>query len=588
MPDYSLVVNSQFHPFSYQDMLAPVAASTQAQQAIEDQYSNISQQAGAYDKLLNADTESRAYNQYRRYQDDLATQVEQLSKEGLTPASRQAMLNMKKRYAQEITPIDTAWKNREEQRKAQEQMLAQDNTLLLSRHAAATSLDDYLKNPELSYTPYSGKMATAQVAQVAGALAKELKSYGSGKPLDAYTSTFMKNYGFSSGQVLQAIQNPKDPNSSHVLNAIVDQVVGSTGIKDWNDQQALQRVQDYARQGLWSAVGTTEVTPRENFGTRAVLSANLADNNARKAEERAAARAKQQQLNRISANPLNIFSAKEQVTAKNNINAYKDFFTTDKQGRVIMTPKGLAAYKRKVEITPDMASSEGTIVKVGSTQKKYTDSPFKQFIDSLGGNKYITSSGYQPGNIGNLWAKYNKSNDVSKYDANKVTEYDYPIDKSQQEDMKDAILTSLRGMPLKEVDYDNKVKKFKPTNGNDMTVGDLVNEKVKVTATRFSPYGSSVMVQDAKGVVHRYQLPAGINTSNEQSRDKAMEAMQYWQDMYNTGKFTYNGVTRNATPSELEYAKQKQADAIQEAYLYHSQLGLQNKTIEQEFGAYGH
>jgi len=53
-------------------------------------------------------------------------------------------------------------------------------------------------------------------------LAKELKSYGSGKPIDAFTNTFMKKYGFNSSDVFNAINNPNDPHSSKVLNAIVE------------------------------------------------------------------------------------------------------------------------------------------------------------------------------------------------------------------------------------------------------------------------------------------------------------------------------------------------------------------------------
>ena len=53
MPNYSLVINSQFHPFSYQDMIAPVALATQAQQDLEDKYSTLGEQSGAYDKLAN-------------------------------------------------------------------------------------------------------------------------------------------------------------------------------------------------------------------------------------------------------------------------------------------------------------------------------------------------------------------------------------------------------------------------------------------------------------------------------------------------------------------------------------------------------
>jgi hypothetical protein len=123
-------------------------------------------------------------------------------------------------------------------------------------------------------------------------LAKELRNYGTGKPIDAFTNTFMKKYGFSSSDVINAMNNPNDPHSSKVLRAIVDQTVGSTGIKDWNNPQALARIEDYAKQGLWSAVGTTELNPMENFGARATFQSNLEEGRQIRAENRAVARAK--------------------------------------------------------------------------------------------------------------------------------------------------------------------------------------------------------------------------------------------------------------------------------------------------------
>ena len=45
MPNYSLISNAHFRPFSYQDMLAPVLAATQAHQAVEDAYSTLDMSA---------------------------------------------------------------------------------------------------------------------------------------------------------------------------------------------------------------------------------------------------------------------------------------------------------------------------------------------------------------------------------------------------------------------------------------------------------------------------------------------------------------------------------------------------------------
>ena len=40
MAGYNIVLDTKFKPFSYQEMLAPVAAATQAHQAVEEEYGN--------------------------------------------------------------------------------------------------------------------------------------------------------------------------------------------------------------------------------------------------------------------------------------------------------------------------------------------------------------------------------------------------------------------------------------------------------------------------------------------------------------------------------------------------------------------
>ena len=207
-------------------------------------------------------------------------------------------------------------------------------------------------------------------------------------------------------------------------------------------------------------------------------------------------------------------------------------------------------------------------------------------------------SGWDSSRIGRLWGNYvanNPSAKTAKYDATKVTEYDYTIAGTQQGNMKDAIMTAGRGTTLKEVDYDSKSKRFKDT-GKEITMEDLKNDKYKVVATRFSPYGSTVMIQDDKGNVRRYRMPAGINTTNEQNRDARMKWIEVLQNNRRGGRIRIPddyarlnnipiGTTITATPEQVQNEYNR---TLQEAYLFHSQLGVQNTTKEQEFNPYGY
>lgn len=570
MANYSLVVNSSFKPFSYQEMLSPVLMATQAHQELENQYGELATKANVWEEMANEQTDPYAYKMYKKYANDLEEQAGQLAREGLSAVSRRNMLNMKSRYSSEITPIEQAYAARQKQAEQQQESLLKDPTLILSRRAATTSLDDYIKNPQLAYDAYSGKMLTAQAASAAGALAKEMQN----NPrkwrniLDnSYYETMMQK-GFSSDAVLKAVQG--NPDAAKELTNIVEDVISSSGIRNWGDQAIMDRAYDYARQGLWSAVGETQYQTLENW--RAKMD---------ETDRRKGIQAEQARLNSLAINPLNIYNSRElgeeEKKYKNTVGKYSKYFTTDAQGRVSITEEGMKEYRRDVTAHLNEYAKRNPGYPGG---ENYTPTPteFKKFMDSIG---MKTVGNMSASEIGSLWQNYvtnDPSAKTSKYDATRVTEFDYPIAGTQQVDMKDAIMTAGRGATLKEVDYDSKSKQFKDT-GEEITMEDLKSDKYKVTATRFSPYGSTVMIQDDKGNVKRFRMPAGINTYNEGFRDAMMADVLEYQELLKNPNLS--------VADRLAY-QDAYKEAIQKAYLYHSQLGVQNKTKEQEFNPYGY
>ena len=584
-----IVSGSKFRPFSYAEMLQPVQSATVAHQELENQYGELATKASVWEEMANEQTDPYAYKMYKTYANDLEEQASQLAREGLNAASRRDMLNMRARYSKEITPIEQAYTARQKQAEEQQKALLQDPTLMLSRRAATTSLDDYIRNPQLAYEAYSGKLITAQAASAASALAKEMQE----KPRkwrsilgNSYYETMMQK-GFSSQAVLQAIQD--NPNAAPQLTRIVEDAINSSDVRNWGDQATIARAIDYAKQGLWSAVGETQYQTLDNWR------AKMAEQEAMqiRAGKRKAEAAQQARLNNLAINPLNIYSSRElskdEKKYNDDMKKYSKYFYKE-NGQWKMNQEGWKAYNSKKYITGTVSPSTGIPV----TQGQYVDSDFKRFIDGLGGKGAISSDSFGPNqrvNVGRLWGRYADDSlaaRTARYDATRVTEYDYPIASAQQGDMKDAIMTAGRGLSLKEVDYDSKSKQFKDT-GEEITMEDLKSDKYKVTATRFSPYGTTVMIQDDKGNVRRFRMPVGVNITNEQNRDRAMAAANQWQQVVNTGQYTdARGNVHQATPDEITYAQQQYAQAIQQAYLFHSQLGVQNKTKEQEFNPYGY
>lgn len=263
-----VITNSKFKPFSYAELIQPIQLAEVAHQAVEDQYNELSTKANVWENIANEQDSPYTYNMYKTYADDLKYQADQLATSGLTPASRQGLNNMRTRYSQQIVPIEQGYAAKVRDIEAQKQAKLKDNTLMFDREAAFTNLDDYVRNPNLSYTAYSGQTLASQASQMARNLAKELKEYKKGKPIDAYTNTFLTKYNVSSDDVLYAIEHPNDKRSNKALRAIMDAAVNASPIPSWGDMDTLDRAYQYAGMGLWDAIGEERVTPIENYGAR--------------------------------------------------------------------------------------------------------------------------------------------------------------------------------------------------------------------------------------------------------------------------------------------------------------------------------
>lgn len=264
MANFSFVSGAKFRPFSYSEMLVPLQQATTAQMQLEDAYGELGTKADVFDRMANEQTDPQAYAMYKQYSNDLAAQAESLAKQGLTPASRQGLIDMKRRYSSEIVPIEQAYKRRQELVDEQRKLQAQDSTLLFDRPASTLSLDELISNPALSPQSYSGALLSKQVGTAAQNLAKEVRE----NPRkwrtilgNQYYETIMQK-GFRPEEIMQAVQN--NPEASPILQGIVEDAVGSSGIKNWNDENILNRAYDYARQGLWNAVGETQYQQLSN------------------------------------------------------------------------------------------------------------------------------------------------------------------------------------------------------------------------------------------------------------------------------------------------------------------------------------
>lgn len=263
----SLVIGSKFRPFSYSEMLAPIEAATTEHRAIEEGLGEMLAKAGMWDKLANQQSDPVAYAQYKTYADDLTKQADLLARQGLTPESRRGLLNMKRRYSNEITPIEVAATKREELTKAQREAIQKDPSLMFNIDYGTASLDDLINNPNATYNTISGSELSKRASMMASNLAKTIQENPQYQSiLGGQYFQQMQQLGYTPQQVMQTIMN--DPNAPSELKQVADTVWQEAGLDTW-DQATQTRARDYINAGLYDAIGTQKF---DTQGNRAFMS----------------------------------------------------------------------------------------------------------------------------------------------------------------------------------------------------------------------------------------------------------------------------------------------------------------------------
>ena len=378
MANYALVANSTFQPFSYQELMAPVQRVGEYHAKIADEYDKLSSQADILEAMgaNDRDKGSGSYNRYKAYSDRLRTEADNLYNFGLNTESRQRLSDLRRMYNTEIVPIQNAWNKREEESKMQLDASLKNPSLMFTRDARTTSLDEYLNNPQGGFGVINGTNITAQMAGMAKNLSKQIRS-GNKQNIDDYTYNYIEKYGLDEN----LIRNWQD---SPTLKAMFEQVMKSNGVtpevlsQSANKQNILDKSVGYAEMGMWEAMGEDKSHIMENYEARL---------NAQAAKEISVARARaslegngsnSSTSGTIAINPLNIYSAKEVEGMDDNIEKYKDYFTFHNDGSVTLNTRGVAAYKNPVISGGTRYSMTGA-----SSPTSRVDSEFKKFVESF-------------------------------------------------------------------------------------------------------------------------------------------------------------------------------------------------------------
>lgn len=515
-----VITGSKFKPFSYAELIQPIQLAEAAHQAVEDQYNELSTKANVWENIANEQNSPYTYNMYKTYADDLKYQADQLATSGLTPANRQNMLRMKQRYSSDIVPIEQAYKRRQELIDEQRKLLAQDNTLMFDRNASMLSLDDLIKNPQLTYQSYSGATLAKQVGTAAQSLAKEMRD----NPRkwrtilgNQYFETIMQK-GYRPEEIIQVLQN--DPNASSVLKGIVEDAVGSSNIASWGDQATLNRAYDYARQGLWNAVGETQYQIQSNKAYDYAMQDQLARN--KEARARAAKEAEEKTRLYYRAVPKTTVDGDKKTTQMNaDLQVLREVLANP----ALLEQSSTRSVRQPNLINPDPQTNIWIGTGTGPTRQE-TYYPYREKLTELskryGNVSYTLTDGVLTGgNLGELAQKL--ENDIR---SSAVRAFSYKPNITQSDLITQVLKENTRSYyrrsnstGLWELD-DNK-------KGDEVDIEDLNNYFTSDADIDFDPdLGFIINSTDSKGTTRSAILDTELLDDQNRTFSRAQQAIR--------------------------------------------------------------
>ena len=345
MPNYGLVINSRFRPFSYQELLAPTLQATQAHQAVEDAYGNLQVQADQWKRIADEEPDSKAAKMYNNYAQSLESAAEDLISNGLNPSSRQSLWNMTKRYSSEINPIAEAYKRKQTQ--AEEQRKS-GNRYIYDYDAATTSIDKFLDNSTLNYQAIDRLELLQRSQAIFQQFADQLRDFRYDKTkLDRFHNTLIKNYGFhpdDAAAFAREIANGR-LSDNDAVNILARNLYDSTKVDNWNNDLAKKQVWNTIAEGISMGIGKED---------RSLVTDEMALAKYKKSLETPPYNVESNPYPyfNVESNPYPLRATQELDEVNKTLLEYgrKGYIEQDKDGNWKLTKKGLDEYNRKIEI----------------------------------------------------------------------------------------------------------------------------------------------------------------------------------------------------------------------------------------------
>lgn len=167
-----ITTGSQFTPYTFDELLKPFLLYKEELDKQTKDFEDYDTNAEAIGAFLDSNLDSDIYSTYTNYMDALNSAATDLSKQGLTPESKEKLSALKRSFNKDMLPIKAGIEARDKARQQWNDLSAEDRTLMTSFNPNTASVSAFMNGKTPESINVSGKDLMQRAYNIAQVVSK--------------------------------------------------------------------------------------------------------------------------------------------------------------------------------------------------------------------------------------------------------------------------------------------------------------------------------------------------------------------------------------------------------------------------------
>ena len=477
-----ITTGSQFTPYTFDELLKPFLLYKEELDKQTKDFEDYNTNAEAIGAFLDSNLDSDIYSTYTNYMDALNSAATDLSKQGLTPESKEKLSALKRSFNKDMLPIKAGIEARDKARQQWNELSAKDRTLMTSFNPNTASVSAFMNGKTPESINVSGNDLMQRAYNIAQVVSKNnIQDPEFMKVMGGQYYQIKQEYGLDSPEMDAFIRD--NVVGVPEIDAMIQEVLSSSNVDKLSaeDQdRAIKYALEGAFNGMQRNISYNYQTNRQwDFDKQLALKASSdpedPDKNPDFMSNTLSYNTKTSRDNRKEKEYLNTL----QQTANGTLIDPSERITEEQYQKILAAQQLIDAFEQQVSSIDDFHKLSK------ADQLKYQ----KEYNAALNSREYIKKTIPKQQKVKELTNKYNYLNLGTDYEnVNVALDYQESqlaepftitgLDSSKISEARNQaknIISKVDTSQFKEVDKENRVKNIKEDKvGEILKNGDFV------------------------------------------------------------------------------------------------------------------